>query len=62
MIQKALGDTKNEFDRLNARSFEYKSLKQEAEGDKKLYDELIHKIRESSINSGFQNSSIRLAD
>lgn len=62
MIKKALGDTKNEFDRLNARSFEYKSLRQDAEGDKKLYDELIHKIREASINSGFQNSSIRLAD
>jgi polysaccharide biosynthesis transport protein len=62
MIQMALRDTKNEFDRLNARSFEYKSLKQEAEGDKKLYEELIHKIRESEINAGFQNSSIRLAD
>jgi polysaccharide biosynthesis transport protein len=37
-------------------------LKREAEGDKKLYDELETKIKEAGINAGFQNSSIRIAD
>src|SRR5262249_1688138 len=40
MLEKAVRDTKAEFDSLNARSFEYQSLKREAEADKKLYDEL----------------------
>jgi polysaccharide biosynthesis transport protein len=62
MLREALADTKNEFDQLNARSVQYKALKQDAESDKKLYDELILKIQESSINSGFQGSWIRLAD
>ena len=62
MLEKAVRETKTEFDRLNARSFEYKSLKREAEADKKLYEELIRKIREAGINAGFQNSTIRIAD
>ncbi len=62
MLEKAVAETKTEFDRLNARSFQYQSLKREAEGDKSLYEELVRKIREASINSGFQNSAIRIAD
>jgi len=62
MLSKAVTETKGEFDRLNARSFEYQSLKREAEADKGLYEELVRKIKEASINAGFQNSSIRIAD
>ncbi|MGQ9635637.1 MAG: GumC family protein [Bryobacteraceae bacterium] len=62
MLKQAVDQTKAEFDRLNARSFEYQALKREAEADKKLYEELVRKIKEAGINAGFQNSSIRLAD
>jgi capsular exopolysaccharide synthesis family protein len=62
MLASAVAETKAEFDRINARSFEYKALKQEADSDKGLYEELIRKIKEAGINSTFQNSSIRLAD
>jgi succinoglycan biosynthesis transport protein ExoP len=62
MLQQAVAETKSEFDRLNARSFEYQTLKREAEGDKKLYEDLVRKIKEAGINAGFQNSSIRVAD
>jgi len=62
MLRKAVAETKAEFDSLNARSFEYQALKREAEADKTLYEELVRKIREASINSGFQNSAIRIAD
>src|SRR6266404_4411208 len=62
MLQKAVLETKAEFDKLNARSFEYQSIKREAEGDKKLYEDLVRKIKEAGINAGFQNSSIRVAD
>jgi capsular exopolysaccharide synthesis family protein len=62
MLKTAVADTKTEFDKLNARSFEYRSLKQEADTDKGLYEELVRKIKEAGINSSFQNSSIRLAD
>jgi capsular exopolysaccharide synthesis family protein len=62
MLQKAVQETKAEFDSLNGRSFEYQSLKREAEADKSLYEELVRKIREAGINASFQNSTIRIAD
>jgi capsular exopolysaccharide synthesis family protein len=62
MLQNAVTETKTEFDRINSRSFEYQSLKREAEADKKLYEELVRKIKEAGINASFQNSSIRIAD
>src|SRR5215831_14102415 len=62
MLKNAVAETKAEFDRLNARSFQYKQLKQEADTDKGLYEELVRKIKEAGINSSFQNSAIRMAD
>lgn len=61
-LNKAVEDSKDESDKLNASSFEYKALKQEADSDKTLYDEMWRKIQEAEINASFQNSSIRLAD
>lgn len=62
MLQKAVAETKAEFDRMNAHTFDYQNLKREADADKSLYEELVRKIKEAGINAGFQNSSIRIAD
>ena len=62
MLEAAVTQTKKEFDDLNSRSFEYQTLKREADGDKMLYEELIRRIKEAGINASFQNSSIRVAD
>jgi capsular exopolysaccharide synthesis family protein len=62
MLLKAVQETKGEFDRLNSRSFQYQAVKREAEADKKLYEELVRKIKEAGINASFQNSTIRIAD
>ncbi|GAB4368083.1 MAG: GNVR domain-containing protein [Bryobacter sp.] len=62
MLAKQVQEAKAELDRLNSRSFEYQNLRREAEADKKLYEELVRKIKEAGINSSFQNSSIRIAD
>jgi polysaccharide biosynthesis transport protein len=62
MLRRAVAQTKGEYDRINARSFDYQQLKREADGDKSLYSDLERRIREAGINAGFQNSSIRIAD
>ena len=62
LLQQNLNEAKAEFDSLNARSLEYKSLKRDADADKTVYEELTKRINEASINSGFTGSSIRLAD
>lgn len=62
MAQQAVTAAKAEFDQVNARSFEYLAAKREADADKTLYEELMRRIKEASINSGFENSEIRIAD
>ncbi len=62
MLQSDVASVKAESDRLNSRSFEYNQLKDDAESDKKLYEELMRKIQEDGINSGFQNDNVRIAD
>ena len=62
LLQKNVADTKAEYDHLNQRSFEYQRAKREAEADRTLYEELVRKIREDEINSGFQNDMVRLSD
>lgn len=62
LIEKELRTTKAEFDRLNASSFQYKTLKREADADRKLYEELVAKTKQATINSGFPSSAIRIAD
>ncbi|HEY4364077.1 MAG TPA: polysaccharide biosynthesis tyrosine autokinase [Bryobacteraceae bacterium] len=62
MAHDAVTEAKGEFDAVNARSFDYQAAKREADADKTLYEELVRKIKEASINAGFQNSAIRIAD
>lgn len=62
MLEKAVTRAKLEFDQLNAHSFEFQTLKHEAEADRKLYEELVRRIKEAGINAGFQSSAIRIAD
>jgi succinoglycan biosynthesis transport protein ExoP len=62
MLKKAVVTTKGEFDSLNGRSFQYQQAKRDADNDKKIYDELLRKIKEAEINSGIQNNNIRIAD
>jgi capsular exopolysaccharide synthesis family protein len=62
MLDTALAQTKKEYDDLNSRSFEYQTLKREADSDKHLYEELVRRIKEAGINASFQNNSIRVAD
>ena len=62
MLRNAVADAKSQWDQVNAGSFEYQQLKQEADADKALYNELVTKISEAGINADFQSNNIRLAD
>src|SRR3954468_16349512 len=57
-----LSETRNEVERLSARSYEYVQLKREAENYKKLYDDLQRVAREEEINRSFQDNIIQVAD
>ncbi len=62
LLKAALDEAKAQADKLNASSVQYQQLKRDADANKTLYNELYGKIKEAGINSGFQNSAIRIAD
>ena len=57
-----LAETRNEVERLSARSYDYVELKREAGNYKKLYDDLQRVTREDEINRSFQDNIIQVAD
>jgi capsular exopolysaccharide synthesis family protein len=62
MLKKKVDDLKAEVDSMNMRSTQYQARIREADADRKLYEELVQKIKEAGINAGFDNNSIRVAD
>ena len=62
ILRGQLAEEKASFDKLNSTSYQYQELKVEAEGNRKLYDDLERRIKESAINGSFQNSTIQITD
>ena len=62
MLEKAVVATKAEFDGLNSRYFQYRQMKRDAEADKRMYEELVTKIKQAGINAIFQKTAVRIAD
>jgi succinoglycan biosynthesis transport protein ExoP len=60
-LASAVAGQKQEVDRLSARAVEYGILKREVESQTKLYDELLKKINEASINASIKATNLRLA-
>jgi polysaccharide biosynthesis transport protein len=62
ILHKELTDAKGAYDKLNANSFQYQTLKMEAQDNRKLYDDLEQRIKEAGINANFENSSTHISD
>jgi capsular exopolysaccharide synthesis family protein len=62
MMGEVLAKTKAEFDQLTVRALAFENLKQDADNDKKQYDDLLQRLRDQDINLGYQNSSLHVAD
>ncbi|MBI3694977.1 MAG: GumC family protein, partial [Acidobacteria bacterium] len=60
-LSEAVAGQKDEVDRLSARAAEYGILKRDVESQTKLYDELLKKINEASINASIKATNLRLA-
>jgi capsular exopolysaccharide synthesis family protein len=62
ILEHAVADVRTQFNQMNLKAFAYEQQKREAEGDRKLYEELTRRIKEADINANFDNNAIRLAD
>jgi polysaccharide biosynthesis transport protein len=62
ILHQELTQAKSDYDKLNARSFQYQTLKMEAQDNRKLYDDLEQRIKEADINANFENSATHISD
>ncbi|MDQ6676534.1 MAG: AAA family ATPase [Acidobacteriota bacterium] len=62
MLKSNVDSLRAEVEALSSRSTQYQSKQREAESDRKLYEDLMQKIREGNVNAGFHNNSVRVAD
>jgi succinoglycan biosynthesis transport protein ExoP len=60
-LAEAVATQKEEVDRLSQWTSEYSILKQEVDSQAKLYEELLKKVNEASINASIQATNLRLA-
>ncbi len=61
-VQNAYMQAKTEADRLAAHTLQYRMLKQKADADRLIHDELARKVSEAQINTELKNSGVRIAD
>ena len=62
MLRLSVDDLKAQVDSLSTTAAQYQSKQREADSDRRLYEELMQRIKEAGINAGFDNNSVRLAD
>ena len=62
MLQNALNDQTLEANKLNVDAIQLKVLQQEAESNRTLYDDLLTKLKEASLQAGLNSSNIRIVD
>ena len=62
LLENQIKKAKADYDAANKNAFEYEQVKREADDDRVMYGELLRKVRESNINAGFQNHSLRTTE
>src|SRR5579862_318353 len=62
MLKAALAAQTAEANKLDENAIEYKTLKQEADSNRQLYDGLLQKLKEASLAAGLNSSNIRIID
>lgn len=60
MLQSALSAQTDVANQLSEKAIDYKVLKQEADANRSLYDSLVQKLKEASLQSALNSSNIRV--
>jgi len=62
MLKQALAEQTTVANQLDENAIQYKILKQEADSNRQLYDGLLEKLKEASLEAGLNSSNIRVVD
>ncbi|MDH3975289.1 MAG: polysaccharide biosynthesis tyrosine autokinase [Deltaproteobacteria bacterium] len=61
-LRKSLDEQKREALALNKKAIKYNVLKRESEGNRKLFDVLLNRLKETSLTEGMEFNNIRIVD
>lgn len=61
-LRRSLEEQKRESLDMNKRAIKYNVLKREAEGNQKLFDVLLNRLKETSLTEGLESNNIRVVD
>jgi capsular exopolysaccharide synthesis family protein len=62
LLRVAFEAQKEEANKLNERAVEYNILKRDYETNRKLYEDLLEKLKQAGVSAGLKSSSIRIVD
>src|SRR5215472_16730352 len=62
LLRVAFEAQKEEANKLNEKAVDYNLLKRDYETNRKLYEELLEKLKQASVSAGLKSSNIRIVD
>jgi len=62
LLQIAFEAQKEEANKLNEKAVDYNILKRDYESNRKLYEELLEKLKQAGVSAGLKSSNIRIVD
>src|SRR5207245_11647434 len=62
LLRVAFEAQKEEANKLNEKAVEYNTLKRDYETNRKLYEELLEKLKQAGVSAGLKSSNIRIVD
>lgn len=62
LIDQAIGQQKDELAAFNSRTIDYNILQRDAETNKRLYNDLLQRVKEANLSAGFRSQQLRVTD
>lgn len=62
LLQQAIDHQKDELTIFNSRTIDYNILQRDAETNKRLYNDLLQRVKEANLSAGFRSQQLRITD
>lgn len=62
LIEQAIQQQKDELAAFNSRTIDYNILQRDAETNKRLYNDLLQRVKEANLSAGFRSQQLRVTD
>lgn len=62
LVQQAIKQQKDELAAFNSRTIDYNILQRDADTNKRLYNDLLQRVKEANLSAGFRSQQLRVTD